>query len=96
MIVSRPCRTQVSSEPVMPPNSTGLWTFVLMIFNDSYHVGIDVVYSPSFQQGLKPHPVKGHLDMYEDMIDILLMLHVFLAEDPEIKWAPSWENLFLP
>ena len=29
-----------------------------------------------------PYPV---LEVYEDMVEILLMLHVFLAEDPEIE-----------
>ena len=40
-----------------------------------------------------PYPVKGLLEVYEDMIEVLLMLQVFLAEDPEIKYlfcgAPS-------
>ena len=31
-----------------------------------------------------PYPVKGLLEVYEDMVEILLMLQVFLAEDPEI------------
>ena len=35
-----------------------------------------------------PYPVKGLLEVYEDMVEILLMLQVFLAEDPEV------ENLF--
>ena len=32
-----------------------------------------------------PYPVKGLLDVYEDMVEILL-LHVFLAEDREIEY----------
>ena len=36
---------------------------------------------------------KAFLEVYEDMIEILLMLQVFLAEDPEIEYlfcgAPS-------
>ena len=32
-----------------------------------------------------PYPVKGLLEVYEDMVEILLMLQVFLAEDPEIN-----------
>ena len=39
------------------------------------------------------YPVKGLLEVYEDMAQILLMLQVFLAEDPEIEYlfcgAPS-------
>ena len=40
-----------------------------------------------------PYPVKGLLEVYEDMVEILMMLQVFLAEDPEIEYlfcgAPS-------
>ena len=40
-----------------------------------------------------PYPVKDLLEVCEDMVDILLMLSVFLAEDPEIVYlfcgAPS-------
>ena len=39
------------------------------------------------------YPVKGLLEVYEDMAETLLMLQVFLAEDPEIEYlfcgAPS-------
>ena len=33
-----------------------------------------------------PYPVKGLFEVYEDMVEILLMLQVFLAEDPEIEY----------
>ena len=33
-----------------------------------------------------PYPVKGRLEVYEDMVEILLMLQVFLAEDSEIEY----------
>ena len=33
-----------------------------------------------------PYPVKGLLEVYEDMAEILLMLQVFLAEDPESEY----------
>ena len=33
------------------------------------------------------YPVKGLLEVYEDMVEILLMLQVFLAEDPEIEYC---------
>ena len=29
---------------------------------------------------------KGLLEVYEDIVEILLMLHVFLAEDPAIEY----------
>ena len=31
-------------------------------------------------------PFKGLLEVYEDMVEILLMLQVFLAEDPEVEY----------
>ena len=33
-----------------------------------------------------PYPVKGLLEVYEDKVEILLMLQVFLAENPEIEY----------
>ena len=40
-----------------------------------------------------PYPVKGLLEVYEDIAEILVMLQVFHAEDPEIEYlfcgAPS-------
>ena len=40
-----------------------------------------------------PYPVKGLLEFYEDMVEVLLMLQVVYAGDPEIEYlfcgAPS-------
>ena len=33
-----------------------------------------------------PYPVKNLLEIYEDIVEILLMLKVFLAEDPETEY----------
>ena len=33
-----------------------------------------------------PYPVKGLLEVYEDMVEILLMPQVFLAANPEIEY----------
>ena len=45
------------------------------------------------------YPVKGLLEIYEDIVEILLMLLVFLAEDPEIEYlfcgAPPSETSLL-
>ena len=39
------------------------------------------------------YPVKGLLEVYEEMVEILLMMQVFFAEDPESEYlfcgAPS-------
>ena len=46
-----------------------------------------------------PYPVKGLFEVYEDIVEILLMLQVFLAEDPEIEHlfcgAPSSETCLI-
>ena len=33
-----------------------------------------------------PYPVNGLLEVYEDVVEILLVVQVFLAEDPEIEY----------
>ena len=33
-----------------------------------------------------PYPVKGLLEIYEAMVEILLMLQIFLIEDPETEY----------
>ena len=53
---------------------------VIQIFSGSYDAGIDVVFPHSCPQGFVPYPVKGLLEVYEDLVEILLMLQVFLAE----------------
>ena len=56
---------------------------VIQIFNGSYDVGVDVVFPHSRSLGFVLYPIKGLLEVYEYMVEILLMLQVFLAEDPE-------------
>ena len=51
---------------------------VIQIFNCSYDAGVNA--------GFVPYSVKGLLEIYEDMVEILLMPQVFLAEDPEIEY----------
>ena len=45
------------------------------------------------------YPVKGLSEVYEDMVEILLMLQVILAENPEIEYlfcgAPSGSETYL-
>ena len=65
----------------------------MQIFNGSYAAGIDVVFPHSCPLGFVSYPVKSLLEVCEDMVEVLLMLQVFLAEDPEIEYlfcgAPS-------
>ena len=62
---------------------------VIQIFNVAYDAGVDVVFPRSCPLGFVPYPAKGFLEGYEDVVEILLMLHVFLAENPEIEYLFS-------
>ena len=54
---------------------------VIQIFSDSY----DVVFSQSCPYAFVPYPANGILEVYEDMVKILPMMWVFLAEDPRLN-----------
>ena len=86
--LAHPCRTPnvvLNQFPVVPLNRIALWAF--SSFNDLYDVGIDVVFTHSYPWGFMPPPVKNLLEIYEDLLVILLMLHTFLAEDQSIEHA---------
>ena len=40
-----------------------------------------------------PNPVQGLLEVYEDMVEVLLVLEIFLTENAEVEdllcWTPS-------
>ena len=60
---------------------------VIEVFDDSDKVGADVVLHHGCPQSCMPNPVDGLLEVYEDMVKVLLVLEIFLTED-------SWvENL---
>ena len=48
-------------------------------FDDSVKVGADFVFFHGFPQSCMPNPVEGLLEVYEDMV--LLLLEIFLTED---------------
>ena len=52
------------------------------MFDDSDKVGADVVLFHCCPQSCMPNPVEGLLEVYEDMVEVLLVLEVFLKEDP--------------
>ena len=54
---------------------------VTVVFDDSDKVGADVVLLHGRQQICMPNPVKGLLEAYEDMTEVLLALDIFLTED---------------
>ena len=51
------------------------------VFDDSDKVGADVVVFHGCPQSSMPIPVEGLLEVYEDMVDVLLVLEIFLTED---------------
>ena len=50
---------------------------VIEVFDDSNKVGADVVLLRGCPQSCMPNPVKGLLEVYEDMVEILLVLKIF-------------------
>ena len=52
----------------------------MQIFSDMHGVGITVVFLNSYPYAFMPYSVKGVLE------EILLMMQVFLAENPAIKY----------
>ena len=84
----------MTSSGVQKPSAGGKWECcVIQTFNHSYDVGVDAVFPHRCPQDFVLYPAKGLLEVFDDMIEILLMLQVFLAEDPEIEYlfcgAPS-------
>ena len=79
-----PCRTpNCCSEPVSyaafeEDCTSGL---VVEVFDDSDKVGADVVRLHGCPQSCMPNPVEGLLEVYEDMVEVLLMLEIFLTEN---------------
>ena len=41
----------------------------------------DVVLLHSCSKSCMPNPVEGFLEVYEDMVEVLLVLEIFLTED---------------
>ena len=51
------------------------------VFNDSNKVGADVVLLHCCPQICMPNPVEGLLEVYEDMVEVLPVLEIFLTEN---------------
>ena len=51
------------------------------MFDDLDRVGTDVVLLHGCPQSCMPNPVEGILEDYEDMVEVLLVLVIFLKED---------------
>ena len=51
------------------------------VFVDLDKVGTDVVLLDGCQQSCVQNPVEGPLEVYEDMVEVLLVLEIFLTEN---------------
>ena len=72
------CSEPVSYAAVEEDCTSGL---VIEVFDDSDKVGADVVLLHGCPQSCMPNRVEGLLAVYEDMVEVLLMLEIFFTED---------------
>ena len=54
-------------------------------FDDSDKAGADAVLLHGCPQSCMPNSVEGLLEVYEDMVDVLLMLEIFLTVDSRLE-----------
>ena len=54
---------------------------VIEVFDGWDKVCVDVVLLHGCPQSCMPNPVEGLLEVYEDMVEVLLVLEIFLLED---------------
>ena len=52
-------------------------SLAIEVFDDSAKVGADVVLLHGCPQSCMPKPVEGLLEVYEDMVEVLLVLEIF-------------------
>ena len=76
------CSEPVSYVAVEEDGTRGL---VTEIFADSVRVGADVVLLHGCLQSCMPNPVECLLEVYEDMVEVLLVLQIFIAEDSKVE-----------
>ena len=71
------CSEPVSYAAVEEDSTSGLF---IEVFNDSDKVDADVLLH-GCPQSCMLDPVEGLLEVYEDMVEVLLMLEIFLTEN---------------
>ena len=72
------CSELVSYAAVEEDGTSGL---VIEVFDDLDKVGADAVLLHGCPQSCMPNPVEGLLEIYEDMVEVLLVLEIFLTEN---------------
>ena len=70
------------SEPVScaTVEEDGTSCLVIEVFDDLDKVCADVVLLHGCSQSCMPKPVEGPHEVYEDMVEVLLVLEIFLTE----------------
>ena len=68
--------TSLSYAAVEEDGTSGL---VIEVFDDSDEVGANVVLLHGCPQSCMPSPVECLLEVYEDMVEVLLVLEIFLT-----------------
>ena len=77
-----PCRTsKCCSEPISyaAVEEDGTSGLVIEVFDDLNKVGADVLLLHGCPQSCMQNPVEGLLEVYEDMVEVLLVLEIFLT-----------------
>ena len=75
---SNHCLEPISYAAVEEDSTSGL---VIEVFDDTDKVDVDAVLLHGCPQSCMPNPVEGLLEVYEDMVEVLLMLEIFLTEN---------------
>ena len=70
------CRTSYAA--VEEDGTSGL---VIEVFDDLDKINADVVLLHGCLQSCMPNPGEGLLEVYEDMVEVLLVLEIFATED---------------
>ena len=76
MTDSHCCSESVSYAAVEEDGTSGL---VIEVSDDLDKVCADVVLLHGCQQSCMPNPVEGLLEVYEDMVEVLLVMEIFLT-----------------
>ena len=84
------CSEPVSYAAVEEDGTSGL---VIEVFVDSDKVGIDAVLLHGCPQSYMPNSLEGFLEIYEDMVEVLLVLEIFLTKD---SWFKICSVVLLP
>ena len=72
------CSEPVSYAAVEGDCTVGL---IFEVFDDLDEVSVDVVFLHSCPQSCAPNPVEGLPEVFEDMVEVFLVLEIFLTED---------------